>query len=215
MPQVIGTRKNILGQKFGMLTVIRDRNEKKGSMYLWDCLCDCGKIKIYQTASLLSRGVKTCGCRKLFKLTDHERFFGNIEKTDSCWIWKGCVADCGYGVMTIEGKYLYMHRYSYQMHKGNIKNNLQVCHSCDNRKCVNPDHLWLGSFKDNIRDMIEKERNAKGSFNGSSKLSEDDIIFIRNNYSLGTHTQEDLSKLFNVSRPLISMIVRGKIWKHI
>lgn len=88
-------------------------------------------------------------------------FWAHVRKEQDCWIWTGARHPFGHGLFMWEGKNQYVHRISWQLHKGPIPDGLYVCHTCDNPPCVNPDHLWIGTCGDNLRDMAAKGRHAK------------------------------------------------------
>ena len=84
------------------------------------------------------------------------RLMSKVLIKESCWEWCGTLMKNGYGKLRYETKFLGVHRVSYELHKGKITDNLWVLHTCDNKKCVNPDHLWLGTVKDNSSDAKKK-----------------------------------------------------------
>ena len=89
-----------------------------------------------------------------------ERFLAKVDKTDSCWIWTAAKSKRGYGWFR-DGALHQAHRYSFKLFKGDIPNGLLVCHACDVPSCVNPNHLWLGTAKDNTADRDIKGRRPK------------------------------------------------------
>ena len=151
--------------------------------------------------------------------TLEERFFSKINKIENgCWEWMTGKTKDGYGIFSFDNKDFRAHRLSYELHFGNINKGLCVCHSCDNPSCVNPEHLFLGTHKQNMEDKVNKGRtyngNQKGINNPSSKLTEKNIIEIKKLLSSGLF-QKDIAKQYNVSIMTISNIKNNKIWKHI
>lgn len=135
---------------------------------------------------------------------------------DGCHYWIGHATDSGYGHFTINYKNIRAHRMSYMLYKGEITDGLVVCHTCDNTLCVNPDHLFLGTNKDNYLDMVKKGRRwitKVGEEAGASKLTEDQVKEI---LSLkGVLSQSKIAKKFSVSQSNIWFIHNGKSWKNI
>jgi len=144
------------------------------------------------------------------------RFWANVDKRgpDECWIWLLSInKKTGYGQFSpthsINKK---SHRVAFEISKGSIGDKM-VLHTCDNRKCCNPNHLFLGDQKINMADMVAKGRSPKpyGSLCGAAKLSESDVIQIR--ASGGPH--KILASQYNVSESTISRILSRDIWRHI
>lgn len=98
-----------------------------------------------------------------------------------CWGWKGALTTGGYGQIKNKGKFLKAHRVSYELFRGPIPQNLFVCHACDVRPCTNPDHLFLGTPGDNMRDMVAKGRNVNlsGENHAGSKLTKEMVLQLR------------------------------------
>jgi HNH endonuclease len=160
---------------------------------------------------------------------------------NECWEWTGKVGKNGYGtvVKAENGKKMHLlaHRESYKIFKGEIPTSLNVCHTCDNRKCINPDHLWIGTAKDNIQDAILKGRMkkttgykhteenkakfklrkrpmTKGELSPLSKLKDQDVIEIRRMIKENI-TQTDIAKKYGVTQSVISRIKDREVWNHV
>jgi hypothetical protein len=136
---------------------------------------------------------------------------------NECWIWLESTYQSGYGRVFINSKNYRAHRVAFFLHNGLIDNNLDVCHSCDNPICVNPHHLWQGNSLDNNQDAIKKGRayKAKGENHGLSIFNNNQIIEIREKYTIGKYTQQQLADEYNTTRGYIHKIINRKIWKHI
>jgi len=153
--------------------------------------------------------------------TAEERFWSFVNKGDEneCWNWTGYKNNKGYGQIRIDGN-VFSHRYSFVTYNqfGLSFEDIQgccICHECDNRACVNPAHLFVGTHDDNMIDKETKGRTAKGEKIGNAKLQDFHIREIRHAYLAGGVTQKQLADEFGVSRPLISYIVNNKLWTHI
>lgn len=146
-----------------------------------------------------------------------DRFWSKVKigSSDDCWEWQGGVNSTGRGVYWYNGSSIHAHRFVWTITNGDIPDNMLVCHHCDNGKCVNPKHLFLGTQKDNMQDMVSKGRKVtlRGSNDPKSKLTESDVLRIRSLY--GEYSQYKLARMFNVSRSTISAIIHRYNWKHV
>jgi len=187
-------------------------------------------------------------------LPNEDRFWPKVDKSagpEKCWIWKGAMYPNGYGGFAMRdfekgvAKSGYAHRAAYILSFGAIPRKLHVCHTCDVRNCVNPDHLFLGTATDNIRDCISKGRNARGPTHGlvknpsaaargerhssvlhpekvpkgskhwGTKLTEADIPKIRAMHIPRIFTCKMIAEKFGVGKSAIVHIIAGDRWKHV
>lgn len=121
----------------------------------------------------------------------------------------------GYGALWVNGQNRGAHRLAWELKNGPIPHGMFICHRCDNRQCVNVDHLFLGTRKDNIDDMVHKQRHARGESQAASKLSEEDVLSIREIYAKGGITQTELGKQFGVGHTTVSYVVNKRAWRHV
>ncbi len=117
----------------------------------------------------------------------------------------------GYGQL---GRHDYAHRVSYELHKGPVPRGKLVCHSCDTRACVNPDHLWIGTQGDNLADMAKKGRSTRGASNPQAKLTEQQVLDMWDLHEAGEY-QAEIAAQFGVHAQYVSLIFRGHRWRHI
>lgn len=137
----------------------------------------------------------------------------NIQSKEECWNWGGCKIKTGYGCVMLNGKIEKAHRVSYYLKHGDIPEDMYVCHTCDNPSCVNPDHLFVGTQKDNMQDMISKGRacDRKGTANPKNKFTEEQVIAIRND----DRPYSQIAKDYNTNKSRISEIKLYKTWRHL
>lgn len=153
---------------------------------------------------------------------------------NGCFVWNACLGSSGYGSVRLNGKLCSVHRIAWELEFGPIPEGFCVLHKCDNRQCVNPNHLFLGTHGDNARDRMSKNRNSehlrkglrngaytcpekrcRGEQNGASKLRKNQVQEIRKLYAQGTNSQRALAKTFGVAQSIIGAIVRREIWQHV
>lgn len=151
------------------------------------------------------------------KMNLQQRLIQNssINKQTGCWIWEQKKRINGYGCISVNNKTYFAHRISAVVFKNfDINSNLFVLHKCDNHECINPEHLFIGTQKDNIQDMIQKGRcsNRKGELNNRAKLLKEDILLIRKLYKNNIYSQHKLAKRFNITQQHISRIITNKTW---
>ena len=152
-----------------------------------------------------------------------------IRAPDECWEWQGAITSSGYGNLTWHGRHVQAHRVAYFLYNGGIAltTNFRqdgvakryrrfVLHKCDNRRCCNPAHLFLGSMRANQLDAYRKGRKVQPrSQHANAKLSATQITEVRHRYDAGGVTQQQLAAEFGVSQRAISLVVRRETYKDI
>lgn len=161
-----------------------------------------------------------------------DRFWPKVEKTSGCWLWRGARLKTGYGSINRgghDGASVKAHRASWELHFGTIPTGLHVLHRCDTPLCVRPDHLFLGSHADNMRDMAQKrrstigdrnpsrlypERVARGSRNGNAVINDIAVLCVRYLGSCGL-PQPLIAGAYGISQSTVSLICNRRRWAHL
>jgi HNH endonuclease len=167
----------------------------------------------------------------IFSLMDQAEFLKRVEMTSSgCWDWLQSCSPSGYGRSWHEGKIWRANRLAWHLFRGPIPKGLRVCHKCDRPRCVNPDHLFLGTDADNIADRDAKgrhwvrsgdehgirrhpERAPHGERNGSAKLTRQQVVEIRS--LVGTASHREIGRRFGISQQTTSRIISGELWRTV
>jgi hypothetical protein len=146
---------------------------------------------------------------------------------DACWNWAGCITSGGYGSLIYQGQSTVAHRVAYMLTNGGItlstsyrvpgaaaKYKKFVLHHCDNRRCCNPSHLYLGTLTDNMHDAYDRGRKAQptGQHHANAKLTNVQAEQVRSMYQPGVTRQVDIAKMFGVSQVAISKILRRETY---
>lgn len=174
-----------------------------------------------------------CTCLKGDAMNEDtvRRFWEKVQKTPDCWLWTASRRRDGYGQFRVSGGgeknvVLSAHRISYELLVGPIPDGLCVLHKCDNPICVNPEHLFPGTMKDNVDDMMRKGRHVKagtyteaarrfGEDNLRSKLTSGIVREIRSSYQAGGISMQKIADAYGVQLSCISKIVNRKRWPHV
>lgn len=166
---------DLTGRKFGKITAVRlGAHSASGNNRRWVCVCECGNESLVHARNLLQGMTRSCGCLRgtLSKVgdTEEQKLEARIARIpfSGCWIWIGWADSKGYGKLHIDGgRRQAAHRFFWEAAHGKIQSGLHVLHRCDVPACVNPDHLFLGTHKDNMEDCARKgrfnPRNAKAT----------------------------------------------------
>ena len=143
------------------------------------------------------------------------RFWSKVRKTDGCWYWTGAISNTGYGNFWInepmpKGRFVTAHRMAWLLTRGPLPEDGRdpqiagvVMHHCDTCACVRPDHLFLGTFQDNSRDMVSKGRNVAAP----QRVTDDEVVQIRKRYADG-ETQATLARIYGICQTQIGRIIR-------
>lgn len=145
------------------------------------------------------------------------------EPTSGCWLWTAAIYSSGYGRVCFRGKSWLAHRASYTISCGEIPKGLFVCHKCDIKCCVNPDHLFVGTHADNMHDRNRKGRfgDRSGESHGLAKLNNKKVLEIRKRFegkprcNLGPLSNASVGREYGVSETTIRLIRQRLIWDHI
>ncbi len=183
----------------------------------------CGKeMKVKESRS--NQKVSLCSqvCMKAWHSVEARlRRSYEVNQKTGCWEFIGGLRN-GYGAIKNGAKTDGAHRVSYEIHKGEISQGLFVCHTCDNRKCINPDHLWLGTAKDNTQDCVKKgrivthegDRFKDGHIPYNAVLTKNQVLEIRSLIETGVKASI-IAEIFGTSRHKVNDIIRGKSYKLI
>ena len=189
------------------------------------CLCGCGQFAMPGSKYIVGHNAR--------KEIKPEVFWSQVNRSNgptACWPWKGGTRTIGYVCTKRNRKAIGVHRLAYQLTYGAIPIGIFVCHHCDNMRCCNPSHLFLGTHKDNMDDMKSKGRQAsgnrswqrlhpewliRGENHPQAKLSEGQVRSIRQQYAQHNCSQRSLAKQYGVDQSVIGDIVTGHTWRHL
>lgn len=178
--------------------------------------CECGRFK-----KTTSKCCYICHAKQGVQKSLPEHFWKRVDRKapDECWEWLRYKDQNGRGVTVWNGRTQGVCRIAWQITYGAIPEGLWVCHKCDNRSCVNPAHLYLGTPRQNNKDTYARGRKQAarcfGEHNGQSKLTAPQVREIRKRYNLGGVTYKDLAREFGVHHTTLGLLIKRKTWAHL
>lgn len=155
--------------------------------------------------------------------TIQQRFESKFVKTPGCWEWRAGKFSNGYGQFWAYGTQVGAHCMAYELYVGPIPDGMMVCHTCDQKACVNPNHLFIGTGTDNMQDMIRKGRqgqrgwwlrvreNKQGARNAAAKLTNGQVLKIRED----RRTQQVIAADYGIKQAQVSRIKLRQSWSHV
>lgn len=175
--------------------------------------CEKPRHKERRCCSMHASRLARTGSFEFQRKTPEERFYAKVKKSKGCWLWQGSSSGRhGHGQISINGKLVPTHRFAWFLSRGEWPPaKLCVCHTCDNPPCVNPDHLFVGTRLDNVRDAVKKKRHPHGESNGQCKLTADQVLQIRSD----SRSNKEVAKAFGICISHTKDIRQRKKWKHI
>jgi hypothetical protein len=193
---------NLTEETFGFLSVVeRAPNDTFGNVW-WRCRCVCGEEKLVRAGQLRTGKFFYCGKEVC-------RFWSKVYRPqEGCWIWTASKKSSGYGAFKAK-RTMPAHHYSWIMKNGPVPEGLFILHSCDNKLCVRPDHLFLGTHQDNMDDMVSKGRQSRDK---GLKITKEFAEQLRLEYADGSVSQPVLAQKYGLSLPLVENVLQHRTW---
>lgn len=205
-----GQRLDLLGQRFVRLLVVERLGSNAHAHRRWRCQCDCGATVIALTSNLRSGHTQSCGCygRRYPKMA---QFLRDQAGKDGCWEYPSTRNGYGYAIYSEKGMPRAAHQAAYFLVKGKLSPGLCACHSCDNKPCCRPDHLFPGTRIDNNRDCVAKDRHNRGERVHTAKLRPEQVVAIRSD----KRTRREIASQYLISMETVSAIWARRAWAHL